>query len=66
MIELAGNKELDSVLTKIFTHSDTLCIGFSFGSDFSVFEEYLPTMNFYKRFKYFIDVQKYFDKVDKV
>ena len=56
LVSLAGNKELDEILTKVFTHQDTLCIGFSFHSDLEMFEQFFPSMSFYKKFTNFIDV----------
>ena len=37
LVALANSPVLDSVLTKIFTHQESLCLGFSFRSDLEVF-----------------------------
>ena len=66
LVALAGNKELDSILTQVFTHSDTLCIGFSFHSDLDMFEQFFPSMSFYKKFTNFIDVQSYYMKIHEL
>ena len=63
LVALANSPVLDSVLTEIFTHPQTLCIGFSFKSDLEIFSRHFPTMKFYKLFANFIDVQSYFGKV---
>ena len=44
---LSGNKELDDMLTQIFTNEHTLCIGFAFKSDMDAFGRHFPTMSFY-------------------
>lgn len=63
MVALASNPLLDNILTDIFTHKETLCIGFSFKSDLDVFARHFPTMKFYKLFTNFIDAQTYYGKV---
>lgn len=47
LISLANNQALDSKLTQIFTDERSLCLGFAFGSDTSMFKQSLPQMNFY-------------------
>ena len=59
LIALANSEALDAKLTAIFTDERTLCLGFAFGSDTSMFKESLPEMNFFKRFSRFLDVQTY-------
>lgn len=63
LISLVNNQELDQVLCEVFTNKDTVCVGFSFQSDLSVFKKHLPLMKFYKLFTNFIDVQSYYSKV---
>mmetsp|Transcript_34712 Transcript_34712/g.45654 ORF Transcript_34712/g.45654 Transcript_34712/m.45654 type:complete len:101 (+) Transcript_34712:1915-2217(+) len=63
LVALASNPLLDNILTEIFTHQESLCIGFSFKSDLDVFARHFPTMKFYKLFTNFIDAQTYFGKV---
>ena len=63
LVALSGNKELDDILTQVFTNKDTLCIGFSFHSDLEMFEQFFPSMSFYKKFTNFIDVQSYYMKI---
>ena len=63
LIALANNEVLDEVLTKIFTHEESLCLGFSFRSDLEVFSGHFADMNFYKSMTNFVDVQTYFGKV---
>ena len=63
LVTLANNKDLDKVLTAIFTHSNTLSIAFSFESDLTVFKRCFVDMSFYKNFSNFIDLQDYAQKV---
>ena len=63
LISLANSQVLDLVLTELFTHEKTVCIGFSFKSDMDVFAKHLPKMNFYKYMRNFIDAQTYYSKV---
>lgn len=56
MVALANSNILDSSLTEIFTHKDTICIGFGFNSDFEVLGKYLPRMQFFKNIANFIDL----------
>jgi len=63
LVALAASPFLDNILTEIFTHPQTLCIGFSFKSDLDVFARHFPTMKFYKLFTNFIDAQTYYGKV---
>jgi len=56
LIALANNHILDAKLIEIFTDERSLCIGFAFGSDTSMFKESLPKMQFFKRFSRFLDV----------
>ena len=42
LIALANNQILDAKLTEIFTDERSLCIGFAFGSDTSMFKKSLP------------------------
>ena len=63
LISLANSPVLDQVLTELFTHDKTICIGFSFKSDMDVFAKHLPRMNFYKYMRNFIDAQTYFSRV---
>jgi len=56
LISLANNPILDAKLTEIFTDDRSLCIGFAFGSDTSMFKSSLPEMNFFKKFARFLDV----------
>ena len=65
LIALANDASLDAKLTQIFTDERTLCIGFSFGSDTSMFHESLPEMQFYTRFARFIDLQDYWKEITK-
>ena len=63
LVALAASPLLDNILTEIFTHPETLCIGFSFKSDLDVFARHFPSMKFYKLFTNFIDAQTYYGKV---
>jgi len=63
LIALKDNVVLDVMLTEIFTNENSLCLGFSFGSDTSMFKNSLPQMSFYKRFARFLDVQTYWQAV---
>ena len=63
LVALANSPVLDSVLTKIFTHQESLCLGFSFRSDLEVFQRHFAEMNFYRSIANFVDVQTYFGKV---
>lgn len=63
LVALANNTLLDQTLCEIFTHKETVCIGFGFQSDFEVFGRYLPRMHFFKNFAQFIDLQKYYEHV---
>ena len=65
LIALANNPVLDAKLVQIFTDERTLCIGFSFGSDTSMFKDSMPQMEFYKRFARFLDVQTYWMEITK-
>ena len=63
MIALKNNPVLDAKLTQIFTDEASICIGFAFASDTSMFKESLPEMNFFKRFARFLDVQSYWQAI---
>ena len=63
LITMANNPVLDVKLTEIFTDERSLCIGFSFGSDTSMFKESLPQMEFFKKFARFLDVQDYWSAI---
>ena len=63
LVSLANSKDLDKILTAIFTHPNTLSIAFSFESDLTVFKRCFVDMNFYKNFSNFIDLQDYSQKV---
>ena len=63
LVALKNSKELDEKLTQIFTHSDTLCIGFSFQSDLTIFERCFTNMHFYKTFTRFIELQEFYSAV---
>ena len=63
LVTLANSKDLDKILTAIFTHPNTLSIAFSFESDLTVFKRCFVDMNFYKNFSNFIDLQDYSQKV---
>ena len=65
LIALANNPVLDAKLTEIFTDERSLCLGFAFGSDTSMFKESLPKMNFFKAFARFLDVQTYWQAIKK-
>lgn len=56
---LKDNAALDQLLTEIFTDEATLCLGFAFSSDTSMFRDSLPQMHFYERFARFLDIQSY-------
>ena len=44
------------MLTAIFTDEATLCLGFAFSSDTTMFKESLPQMHFYEKFARFLDI----------
>ena len=56
LIALADNPVLDEVLSALFTCEKTVCIGFSFNSDLSMFKRAYKTMKFYQNFAHFCDV----------
>ena len=56
LVALVNSQALDAKLTSIFTDERSLCLGFAFGSDTSMFKESLSEMNFFKRFARFLDV----------
>jgi len=62
MIGLAKNRQLDQVLSKIFSNKDTLVMGFGFASDLDQFRKYLPNMKFYQYIANFIDLQNLYKK----
>jgi len=64
LIALADNAALDAKLTSIFTDERSLCLGFSFGSDTSMFKESFPQMSFFKKFARFLDVQTYWSAIN--
>jgi hypothetical protein len=66
MVALANSNVLDITLTEIFTHKDTICVGFGFSSDFDMLGKHLPRMQFYKYFANFIDLQNYFEEVFEI
>ena len=47
LISLKNSQALDQMLTAIFTDPASLCLGFAFASDTSMFKESLPGMQFY-------------------
>ena len=59
LISLKDNAVLDAALVDIFTDERSLCLGFAFGSDTSMFRDSLPRMTFFLRFARFLDVQFY-------
>ena len=59
LVALANSQVLDQKLTAIFEDERSLCLGFAFGSDTSMFKESMPHMNFFKKFARFLDVQTY-------
>ena len=63
LVALSNHKGLDDILTQVFTHENTLCIGFSFRSDLEMFAQFFPAMQFYKKFSKFVDVQEYYMKL---
>ena len=63
LVAFSDHKGLDEILTQVFTHENTLCIGFSFRSDLDMFAQFFPTMQFYKKFSKFVDVQEYYMKL---
>ena len=63
LVALANSVVLDQMLCEIFTHKETVCIGFGFQSDMDVLGRYLPRMQFFKNFAQFIDLQKYYEHV---
>ena len=56
LISLKDNAALDQALIDIFTDERSLCLGFAFGSDTSMFKDSLPGMSFYMQFARFLDV----------
>lgn len=65
LVNLVNNQVLDQKLTEIFTDERSLCLGFAFGSDTSMFKESLPEMQFFKMFKRFLDCQTYWQAIKK-
>ena len=65
MIALKNNAKLDFTLRSLFTDDRTLCLGFSFSSDYAMLKASLPEMHFYDRFTNFLDIQYYWKSVWK-
>ena len=65
LVTLANSQMLDQMLTEIFTDDRSLCLGFAFASDTSMFKQSLPNMNFFKRFARFLDIQTYWQAIKK-
>ena len=63
MIGLANSAELDKTLTEIFMQANTICVGFSFHSDLSVFSKSLPSMQFFRNFTNYLDLQSYYQTI---
>ena len=57
LIALGASPLLDAKLTEIFNDDRSLCLGFSFGSDLSMFKNTLPQMQFHKRIAHLLDIQ---------
>ena len=51
------------MLTRIFSNPKSVIIGFGFSSDIEQFARKLPSLNFIKYVKNFIDAQTYYSKV---
>ena len=66
IVNLNKNPALDAMLSQIFTHPDSLIIGFCFHGDLELLADHLPDMHFYKTFTNFIDAQAYFTKIQKL
>lgn len=64
LVVLANNAVLDRVLTALFTNDKTVCIGFSFKSDLSVFKRAFKEMKFFQNFAHFVDVQDEFGRLN--
>jgi hypothetical protein len=56
LVALAESSALDKVLTDVFTHKDSVLIGFGFSSDMSMLSKGLPKMTFSNEFTNFIDL----------
>lgn len=56
LVALGSCQALDDKLVEIFSDQRSLCIGFSFTSDISMFNKSLPAMDFYKYFARFLDI----------
>lgn len=65
LVALKDNAALDQVLTEVFTDERSLCLGFAFSSDTTMFRDSLPGMHFYERFARFLDVQTYWQAIQK-
>jgi len=63
LVALAENPVLDEVLTALFTCEKTVCVGFSFNSDLSMFKRAYKTMKFFQNFAHFVDVQSEFGRL---
>lgn len=62
LVELANNPALEKVLTEIFMHSNTVCVGFAFKNDLDMLGKFLPEMSFYRRVFHFIDLSAFYFK----
>ena len=49
MVALARSAALDEVLTNIFTHPDSICLGQSFQGDLQLMRRSLKDMKFWKK-----------------
>ena len=55
LIALKNSFKLDSVLTKIFLHPQSTCVGFAFKGDLKILFNGMPKLKFAKRMKRYLD-----------
>ena len=66
LLSLASAEKLDKQLIEIFTHPDTLLVGFGFDSDIFMFRKFLPNLEFTANIPRLLEVQEFFMAVAKV
>jgi hypothetical protein len=56
MLSLAKSEVLDEILTKIFSHADSVCLGQSFKGDLLLMKRCLPEMKFWHKIQNYVDI----------
>jgi hypothetical protein len=63
ILKLSKSQKLDKVLKEIFTHKDSIIVGFGFTSDLSMFRKFCPQMKFIDSIPRFVDAQEFYKAV---